>query len=302
MNQFTMRAFIKHGLMTLVLLASALNVHAKTPLQVAVVNYPLEYFAQRIGGDHVEVLFLAPGDTDPAFWHPDAEAISRYQQADLILLNGAAYAKWVKKVSLPRARMINTGKAYRDRLIHVQGPSHNHGPEGEHAHAGTAFTTWLDFQLAMQQVDAVTKALSRKLPAHADQFTANASALTADLEQLDKAMMALGQQLQESPLVASHPVYQYMARRYGLNVTELLWEPEMELEQRDLAGLQNALKDKPARWMIWEGQPSEENAAALAKLGINSLVFQPLGNRPEQGNWLAAMKANIEQLKRALDH
>ena len=61
------------------------------PLSVYVVNYPLQYFAERIGGPDVRVVFPAPADGDPAFWKPSPEQIAAYQKADLILLNGASY-------------------------------------------------------------------------------------------------------------------------------------------------------------------------------------------------------------------
>ena len=57
-------------------------------LSVYTVNYPLQYLAERIGGDLVEVIFPAPDDVDPAYWAPSPEEIAGYQQADLILLNG----------------------------------------------------------------------------------------------------------------------------------------------------------------------------------------------------------------------
>ena len=40
---------------------------------VYVVNYPLQYFTQRIAGNHVQVVFPAPPDEDPAFWKPDVK-------------------------------------------------------------------------------------------------------------------------------------------------------------------------------------------------------------------------------------
>ena len=43
------------------------------PLTVYVVNYPLQYFAERIGGEHVEVVFPAPG--------PDRDVDSRIRHA-----------------------------------------------------------------------------------------------------------------------------------------------------------------------------------------------------------------------------
>ena len=59
------------------------------PLEIITVNYPLAYFAERILGDHGSVSFPAPADVDPAYWSPAPEIISEYQQADLVLLNGA---------------------------------------------------------------------------------------------------------------------------------------------------------------------------------------------------------------------
>ena len=90
------------------------------PLTVAVVNYPLAYFAGRIGGPDVAVLFPAPADVDPAHWSPEPETVASYQAADLILLNGADYAKWVAQASLPAAKLVDTGSAYADRLIPLE--------------------------------------------------------------------------------------------------------------------------------------------------------------------------------------
>ena len=72
-------------------LASVASARSDTSgrLTVYVVNYPLKYFAERIGGDAVTVVFPAPADEDPAYWMPDAKTISDYQKADLILLNEA---------------------------------------------------------------------------------------------------------------------------------------------------------------------------------------------------------------------
>ena len=68
-------------------------VAADGPLNVYVVNYPLKYFAERIGGPHVRVTLPVPAGEDPVYWTPTIAEITAYQQADLILLNGAGYAK-----------------------------------------------------------------------------------------------------------------------------------------------------------------------------------------------------------------
>jgi zinc transport system substrate-binding protein len=49
--------------------------------------------------------------------------------------------------------------------------------------------------------------------------------------------------------------------------------------------------------MIWEDAPSEANIAAVATLGLKSVVFAPCANRPAEGDWLAVMKANVERME-----
>ena len=118
--------------------------------EVYTVNYPLAYFAERIAGESVTVVFPAPPDVDPAFWSPSAETIADYQRADLVLLNGAGYAAWVQRATLSQSRLVDTSAALADQLIPVHDTvTHSHGPGGDHSHQGAAFTTWLDMDFAV---------------------------------------------------------------------------------------------------------------------------------------------------------
>ena len=272
---------------------------ADEPLNVYVVNYPLKYFAERIGGEHVNVSFPAPPDVDPAYWIPDIKTITDYQNADLILLNGASYAKWIAKVSLPRSRMINTSRKFRDRYLTIEGSvTHSHGPGGEHAHGEIAFTTWLDLTLAAQQAEAIAEALSRKLPQHRDAFKNNFRALNKDLRALDAAIRKIVDQNPGLTLVASHPVYDYMSRAYGMNLKSLHWEPEEFPDDRQWMNLKDILKEHPSEWMLWEGTPDPAIVSALKSMAINSAVFDPAGNVPEQGDFLTVMQQNIQNLEK----
>ena len=162
----------------LVSMASA----AAERLTIYTVNYPLQYFAERIAGDYAEVVFPAPAEGDPAFWKPDADTIGAYQRADLVLLNGANYAKWVGQVSLPRRRLVNTSAGFTDRLIKTEtGTAHSHGAGDQHAHAGNAFTTWLDPAQAILQADAIKTTLIKKLPQAKAEFERNFAVLEGDL-------------------------------------------------------------------------------------------------------------------------
>jgi zinc transport system substrate-binding protein len=269
-------------------------------LNIHVVNYPLKYFAQRIAGEHATVVFPAPPDEDPAYWMPDAKTISAYQQADLILLNGANYAKWIAKVTLPRSRMVNTSAGFKDQYIEAaEILTHTHGAEGEHAHEALAFTTWIDFSLAAKQAKAIARALSHKRPDLEDTFQRNYEALEKDLVKLDRDMRALASKDPSKPFIVSHPVYDYLARGYSLKIKSVHWEPDEVPVDRQLMELQNILQDHPAKWMIWEGEPAKESVERLKGMGIESLVFDPCGNLPEQGDFMTVMLRNVENLKSA---
>lgn len=269
-------------------------------LQVHVANFPLAYFAERIGSTEVDVVFAAPADEDPVFWQPTEAQIAAMQGADAILMNGATYSKWAEKVSLPESKVVDTSAAFKAQYIEVKDTvTHSHGKAGEHSHAGTAFTTWIDFQQAVQQADAIKEVLQRLRPEQIELFALNFDQLKRDLLELDKEMQAIGQKFAGQPLVASHPVYQYFARRYQLNLRDVLWEPETVPDDAQMEELKKILATHAAKWMIWEGDPAKESVEKLKALGVESVVFDPCGNVPEKGSWLDVMKANIAGLKKA---
>ena len=270
---------------------------AEEKLAIYTVNYPLTYFAERVGGDLVDVVFPAPPNVDPAFWMPNTAVIKEYQKADLIILNGAGYEKWTKKVSLPMLRVVDTSKAFKDKLIHIEtNVTHSHGPSGDHSHGGTAFTTWLDFSLAVQQAEAIYKAFSRKLPANTTDFSKNFESLKKDLLKLDEQMTVMSTNKPDLSLFASHPIYQYMSRRYNLNLKMVMWEPDADPGESEWKHLQELVNAHPAGWMIWEGDPLPESVKRLQGMNIKSQVFTPCFSKPQQGDFLSVMQQNIENM------
>jgi zinc transport system substrate-binding protein len=267
------------------------------PLVVYTVNYPLAYFAEWIGGDAVRVELPAPPDEDPAFWSPAPETIVAYQGADLILLNGAGYAKWVERASLPASRIVDTSAAQTERLVAVEEVSHTHGPEGDHTHGAKAFTTWLDPTFAVEQARAIAAALSSARPGLEEDFATRFAALRAELLELDERWRAVVAADPDRPLLGSHPVYQYLDERCGLNLVSLHWEPDEMPDEGMWGELETLLESHPAKWMLWEGEPLPAIAARLNGLGVESIVFDPCGKAPQDGrDFLDVMRSNSEAL------
>ncbi len=258
-------------------------------------NYPLAYFAERISG---EIVSSPDIDGDPVFWEPTIGDITMMQQADLILINGASYEKWLTKVSLPKTRVINTSAPFQDQYISTENlTTHNHGPAGAHSHAGTAFTTWLDFAQAARQAETVKNAIVAARMRTPEELTRNFEMLREQFLSLDISVEAITKDHSDVPLLASHPVYDYFSRRYGLNLRTVLWEPDDFPDESAWNELRQLQRDHPARWMIWEDEPLPESAERLARMGIRSIVFNPCGSRPDMGDFMTVMESNVENLK-----
>ncbi len=299
----SMRSVFSRFLFTVLLSGSAwAGMSADSPrLKMVATNYPLAYFAERIGGVRVAVNLPVPPDEDPSFWKPSAKAVGEMQKAELILLNGADYEKWLPRVSLSKFRLADTSVIFKDAFIRIENAvthSHGPGPGGMHSHDGLANNTWLDFEQAQKQAEAVAQAMIRKRPELKTVFMENLKPLQADLAELDGQLKTAAKPGQ--PLLGSHPVYQYLARRYGLNLKSVHWEPNEMPAPAEWEGLCKILAGHPAKVMIWEAPPSKEIAGKLKALGVESVVFDPCPNRPESGDFLGVMKKNLENLRVAM--
>ena len=268
-------------------------------VRIHAVNHPLAAMARRLGGADVEVTFPVPRGADPAFWRPTDAQVAAFQDAELILLNGADYAKWVARATLPRRAVVDTSAGFADRYIETSGGvSHSHGPEGEHNHTGIAYTTWLDLDQAAQQAAEIMRAIAARRPETKDRVRQGYLALRAALEALDGRLKALG--TRAPPMVASHPVYQYMARRYGLDIESETWDPGAMPDDAQWEALAKHLAKRPAKVFLWEAEPPAEAVQRLEALGLTSVVFDPCANAPARGDFLDVMEANVGRLEAAV--
>ena len=250
---------------------------------VIAVNYPLAYFAERLAGEAVEVVLPVPEGRDPDTWRPGVAEIGAVQAADLILLNGAGFAGWTERASLPRARVVDTSRAFEDDLLATEAVTHSHGPEGEHSHEGTASFTWLDLDQAALQAEAVAEALARRLPEEADAIDARLDALRADLAALDEAAHALGPLAEGRTLIVSHPRYQYLGRAYGLAIESVEWDAGAVPDATQLEALAAMASGLDAPVFVWEAEPPAEAREAVAALGLADVVVPDPGGAPGRG-------------------
>ncbi len=289
------------SLLLCVLISACSGERAPEPSQpgaapyLVAVNNPLQYFAQRLLGVEPPVLLPVPAQGDPARWLPTVDDILQLQGAELVLLNGAGYSGWLDKTSLAPGRLVVTAEPARAQWIELENTvTHSHGPQGEHAHGGFAFTTWMDFALAAQQAQAVGNALVAHWPQREARIRADLESLLADLEALDQGFTAVAARLRGRQMIYSHPVYQYFERRYGLSGSSLHWEPDAMPTQSQWQALQRLAR--PGSLFVWEAPPQADIAERMDALGIDWVVLDPGANAGEL-DWLALQRRNLAALE-----
>jgi zinc transport system substrate-binding protein len=265
--------------------------------------YPTTYFASRIGGELIEVVCPVPADEDAIFWQPSPEVIQKYQEADLIVVNGAEFEKWVATASLPLARVVDTAKPFEEDFVRFEGGiTHAHGPAGAHAHEGIDGHTWVDPLLAKLQAAEIAQALVKLLPEHRAEIERNTQALQADLDELDAALKKLTADYEGELILASHPAYNYLQKRYDLNIINLDLDPESMPDDETMAALKKAQAEHPARYILWEGEPLPEIRDRFAtELGLTSVLFSPAELMdPEElaagADYMSVMRENVARL------
>jgi len=259
-------------------------------------NYPLYFFTQKISGDVIDVRFPEI-EGDPAMWAPGGQESADLQNADLLILNGAGYESWLAFTTLPGGHLLDTTANVQAMLLPIENETvHQHGPAGKHSHQGTAFTTWLDPQLAIEQARSILQGLSQLKPEQSGLFNRNFEELKMELEQLDQSLAQAFTRLGDQAVVFSHPVYQYLQHRYGINGRSMHWEPDTEPGTKEWIDFGNLLREHPAKLMLWEAPPIDAVQEKLRQMGVVYVVFDPAGNLPDQGDFFSVMDQNLLRL------
>lgn len=261
--------------------------------------YPAHYFATTLGENLIEVRYGPGSERGAEGWRPDGDQLDAMARANAILVNGAGFEEWLEKVSLPQGLVQSLSDEWRSDWIELEDAViHSHGDEGEHSHAGLASMVWLDFTLASRQVVAIEDLFVALRPDAEALIRERSQALREELRSLDEAFEAAFAMWKETPGLASHPVYPYLAKRFGLSMQSMHWEPGVEPGSDEWSSLDAMLVDHPANWMLWEGEPAPEARRQLEERGIRVIVLPTGVDQPDTGDFMDIMRSGLTAIAR----
>jgi zinc transport system substrate-binding protein len=220
MNQKQKLLIISVVLTAIILIVVASTFYTTTQptdkLQVVATFYPLAFFTQEIGGEHVQVTQLVPSNTEIHNWEPSAQDITATENADIIIYNGAGLDHWMQDEILPALTNTKTRTTVdtTDGLSLLQTTTEEH-EEHEHNHGDYDPHTWVSPYMAKLQAEKIYEALVQQDPAHETYYTDSWETLKTSLEQIDADYTKTLADKQKNAIFVSHEAFGYLADRYN---------------------------------------------------------------------------------------
>ncbi|BCB84378.1 metal ABC transporter substrate-binding protein [Phytohabitans suffuscus] len=312
-NRPTPRALLAAALAVGTLTACGDDTTGAAADQLAVVAafYPLQFVAERVGGDAVHVTNLAKPGAEPHDLELNADQVAQIADAKVVVyLKGfqPAVDEAVEQQGADRAFDVSTAVP----LLDASDAGHSHEGEEEpggdeheeEASGGKDPHVWLDPTRLATIGDKVAERLGQADPDHAADYTARAAALRTDLDTLDKEYAAGLKTCERREIVTSHSAFGYLADRYDLEqigITGLT--PEDEPSPQRLAEVATEAREHKATTIFFETLVSPKVAETIAsEVGAKTAVLDPIeGLEPgSSDDYFSVMRKNLAVLGPAL--
>ena len=293
--------------------------------------YPLQYLAEKIGGEHVSVSSLTPDGAEPHDLELSPKMVDSLSSADAVVyLAGFQSAvdeaieqqapKTVIDVS-SAAKLVEAGtdanhpsedeEDATDEAQSGETEAHDHDHEGadhadhDHHHDMSADPHfWLDPTRMANAATLVGDKLAEADSAHADTYKANAKALAEDLNALSDTLVTKTSTCKVKTFVTAHTAFGYLADRTGLTQVGISGlDPESSPSPARLAEIAQIAKEQGVTTIFTEALIDPKVAQTLADdLGITTAVLDPIESQTDASkDYAATMNSNIDALTKALD-
>lgn len=290
----------------------------KDVLKVYTTVYPLTYFTEEIGKEHVDVQSVLPAGVDEHTYEPTAKTIIDIADGDLFLYNGLGLEPFGEKVKdsmkSENVRVVEVGKeidlnSYKHSHEHDEGTTEEseHSDHEGHNHGGTDPHVWIDPVLAIDMAKVVEKELSRLDPDHKKEYEKNYEELKSKLTKLDKEFRELADQSAHKEFLVSHAAFGYWEKEYGLKQISVAGlSPTNEPSQKQLKNMIETAEKHKIKYVIFEQNVTPKVAKVVQKelkaeaLQIHNLSVLTEEDEANKENYFTLMERNIQTLKKAV--
>jgi zinc/manganese transport system substrate-binding protein len=244
---------------------------------IAVTYSVIGNIVSQLVGDNATVNVVIPDGQDPHDFQPSAKDIETINNAALVVSNGLEFEEGLEEVLENIAKsggnIFMVGEHITVRKID-DGDDHGDDHHDDDKHADGDPHLWLSPATMLEMLPALTTALSEAVGAD---LSAEATALTTKLQDLDGQVESIINSLGECNLVSGHDEMGYFADRYGCNVIGAIipsFTTTSEATAGELAELKRLVEQYKVRAIFTGLGTSPDTANQLAKeLGIRAVTL-----------------------------
>ena len=267
--------------------------------------YPLQFIAERAGGDAVTVSNLTKPGAEPHDLELAPNQVAAIGNADVVVYLAGfqpAVDEAVEQHAKGHAFDVAGVQPLSDAPAGGEEEAEKAGGQA-HVNDGKDPHVWLDPLRLAAIVDQLATRLATADPDHAADIRGRAAALRAELEALDKEYAAGLATCQRREVVTSHAAFGYLAERYKLRQIPISGlSPEEDPSPQHLAEVTKLAKQSGVTTIFFETLVSPKVAEALAsEVGAKAEVLDPIEGIDGGGDYLSVMRQNLARLRTALD-
>lgn len=307
-------------------------------LDVYATVYPLVYFAERIGGERVDVKSVYPAGANEHSFEPTQKDMINMADADLLFYVGlglegfidsaqetlqnedlefVATADGITDEQLEAAAGAQADAHTEDEHGHEEEDEHGHeedangheeeeGHEG-HDHGSTDPHVWISPVLSQELAASVRDALTEKDPEGAEEFDKNYEELLAELEELDESFQNLDAKVERDTFFVSHAAFGYLAAPYGFEQVAVAGlNSQDEPSQKELTEIVDMAREKDIQYIVFEQNVSSNLTEVIQnEVGAEAIEMHNLGvltqeNIDNNETYFTLMEKNLQALETVL--
>ncbi len=289
----------------------------ESKVQVYTTAYPLTYFTEQIGAEHVEVRSIYPAGANEHTFEPTQQDMIQLADADLMFYIGLGLEGFIDKaqdtLKKEQVTFVATADAISDEeLVAASSPHEDEHSEEEaseeghddHAHGDTDPHVWMSPVLSQKLAESIKDSLVEQDPDHKEDFESNYAALITELERLDQSFAALADRVDKKTFFVSHAAFGYIAEPYGFEQIAIAGlNSQDEPSQKELTEIVDLAKKENIQYIVFEQNVSsnltkviqkEVNAEAVEMHNLGVLTQENIDN---EETYFTLMEQNLQTLE-----
>lgn len=298
----------------------------ESKLQVYTTVYPLTYFTERIGGEHVQVQSIYPAGANEHTFEPTQQDMIKLAEADLMFYVGLGLEGFIDKaedtLKDEKVEFVAAADAISDEELEAAGEPHQAEAHEEETHAEEAAEeegheghdhgtvdphVWMSPVLSQKLAESIKNNLAEADPENSEAYESNYAQLIIELEELDGAFEELSERVDNKTFFVSHSAFGYIAEPYGFEQVAVAGlNSQDEPSQKELAEIVDLAKEKEIQYIVFEQNVSSNLTEVIQnEVGAEAIQMHNLGvltqeNIDNEETYFTLMEKNLQVLETVL--